>query len=464
MEAINDTMMQELFLNMPEILDHVSDAVIVFDHRARVLWLNNGICRALDIPRDRIIGMTQKEMVQEGYIRGSVVYDCIRQKREVWGIVQAKSGMEVMTRCRPIFNQEGNLRFVVGSSTNIRELNKLRVTLEKEKRQSTKYLREIEHLRKVLLLGEDVAFDSPEMKSLLEDVLKIAPYDYTVLITGESGVGKEVIAKTIHMNSARRNGPFIPVCIPAIPSSLLEAEIFGYEGGTFTGALRGGKVGLFEIAQGGTLFLDEMGDIPQEMQVKLLRAIETGEIRKVGGTRTIRLDARIIAATNRDLPQMIREGLFREDLYYRLSVVPIHVRPLRERPEDLQPLCTRFLQEINQKYGKNRSLSGEALDVLMRHSWPGNIRELKHVMERLFIMANGDLIIPDDVREVLKSVHPETAKRRMSRENALEKEYEAHERDRILKALKKAGGNKRKAAEILGMTRTKLYRKLNRYG
>jgi transcriptional regulator with PAS, ATPase and Fis domain len=372
--------------------------------------------------------------------------------------------MEVMTRCRPIFNQEGNLRFVVGSSTNIRELNKLRVTLEKEKRQSTKYLREIEHLRKVLLLGEDVAFDSPEMKSLLEDVLKIAPYDYTVLITGESGVGKEVIAKTIHMNSARRNGPFIPVCIPAIPSSLLEAEIFGYEGGTFTGALRGGKVGLFEIAQGGTLFLDEMGDIPQEMQVKLLRAIETGEIRKVGGTRTIRLDARIIAATNRDLPQMIREGLFREDLYYRLSVVPIHVRPLRERPEDLQPLCTRFLQEINQKYGKNRSLSGEALDVLMRHSWPGNIRELKHVMERLFIMANGDLIIPDDVREVLKSVHPETAKRRMSRENALEKEYEAHERDRILKALKKAGGNKRKAAEILGMTRTKLYRKLNRYG
>ncbi|NLA42360.1 MAG: sigma 54-interacting transcriptional regulator [Smithella sp.] len=453
----------DLLNHFPEILDHVSDAVFIFDHEARILWLNKGVCDTLNIPRDVFIGKTQQQLVDEGHIRGSVVYSAIRQRKEVSGIVNTRAGIEAMTRCSPIFDSQGNLVFVVCTSTDIKELNDLRVTLEKEQRQSKNYLRELEYLRKILLLNEDFIFDSTQMKSLLEDIMKLAPFDYTVLITGESGVGKEVIAKTIHTNSTRKNEPFIPVCIPAIPPNLLESELFGYEGGTFTGSLREGKTGLLEIAQGGTLFLDEIGDIPLDIQVKILRAIETNEIRKVGSTKTVKLNLRIIAATNKPLDQLIKNRTFRKDLYYRLSVVPIHIKPLRDRPEDILPLCHRFLQEINKKYTLNKTISKEALDVMKQYSWPGNIRELKHSVERLTALSNGDLIIPDDVKKIFKYPSVGDPENQPAVTESPIKEFEAMEKDKILNALKQANGNKKKAAELLGMTRTKFYRRLERY-
>ncbi len=370
---------------------------------------------------------------------------------------------QVITRCRPIFDHDGNLRFVVGTSSNIGELNTLRVALERERRKSKQYLREIEHLRKVLILNGDFIFESPEMKALLDDLLKVAPYDYAILITGESGVGKEVVAKTIHLNSSRRTGPFIPVCIPVIPANLLESELFGYEGGTFTGSFREGKIGLLEVAQGGTLFLDEIGDIPQETQVKILRAIETNEIRKVGSTKTIQLNVRVIAATNRPLDRMMKNGSFREDLYYRLNVVPIHVKPLRERPEDIEPLCHYFLQEINKKYHQSTMISKDALEIMKRHQWPGNVRELKHAVERLSVMSNGDLIIPEDVRKIFTDAAADCKIDRSVGGGTPMEEFEAFEKMNILEALKRASGNKKKAAEIMGMTRTKFYRRLAKY-
>jgi len=454
----------DLFHKLPEILDHVSDFVFVFDHEARVLWVNRGGCDALGVPRSQLIGKTQKQLVDEGYIRGSVVYAAIKERKEAVGIVYAGSGThEVITRCRPIFDDSGDLQFVVGTSSNIEELNTLRVALEKERRKSKKYLREIEHLRRVLILNGDFIFDSPEMKTLLDDLLKVAAFDYAILITGESGVGKEVIAKTIHLNSSRKSGPFIPVCIPVIPANLLESELFGYEGGTFTGSFREGKMGLLEVAQGGTLFLDEVGDIPAEIQVKILRAIETNEIRKVGSTKTIRLDVRIIAATNRPLDQMMRKGSFREDLYYRLNVVPIHVKPLRERQEDIVPLCDHFLQQINGKYHLHKAISEEALEIMKQYRWPGNVRELKHVVERLSVLSNGDLIIPEDVKKVFTGAAVETVDDQSIVARPPISEFEAFERTKILDALKQTNGNKKKAAEIMGMTRTKFYRRLAKY-
>jgi transcriptional regulator with PAS, ATPase and Fis domain len=283
------------------------------------------------------------------------------------------------------------------------------------------------------------------------------------LITGESGVGKEVVAKTIHLNSSRRTGPFIPVCIPVIPANLLESELFGYEGGTFTGSFREGKIGLLEVAQGGTLFLDEIGDIPQETQVKILRAIETNEIRKVGSTKTIQLNVRVIAATNRPLDRMMKNGSFREDLYYRLNVVPIHVKPLRERPEDIEPLCHYFLQEINKKYHQSTMISKDALEIMKRHQWPGNVRELKHAVERLSVMSNGDLIIPEDVRKIFTDAAADCKIDRSVGGGTPMEEFEAFEKMNILEALKRASGNKKKAAEIMGMTRTKFYRRLAKY-
>jgi len=454
----------DLFHKLPEILDHVSDFVFVFDHEARVLWVNRGGCDALGVPRSQLIGKTQKQLVDEGYIRGSVVYAAIKERKEAVGIVYAGSGThEVITRCRPIFDDSGDLQFVVGTSSNIEELNTLRVALEKERRKSKKYLREIEHLRRVLILNGDFIFDSPEMKTLLDDLLKVAAFDYAILITGESGVGKEVIAKTIHLNSSRKSGPFIPVCIPVIPANLLESALFGYEGGTFTGSFREGKMGLLEVAQGGTLFLDEVGDIPAEIQVKILRAIETNEIRKVGSTKTIRLDVRIIAATNRPLDQMMRKGSFREDLYYRLNVVPIHVKPLRERQEDIVPLCDHFLQQINGKYHLHKAISEEALEIMKQYRWPGNVRELKHVVERLSVLSNGDLIIPEDVKKVFTGAAVETVDDQSIVARPPISEFEAFERTKILDALKQTNGNKKKAAEIMGMTRTKFYRRLAKY-
>jgi transcriptional regulator with PAS, ATPase and Fis domain len=453
----------DLFDHFPEILDNVSDAVFIFDREARILWLNKGACDTLNIPRDAFIGKTQQQLVDEGHIRGSVVYAAIRQRKEVSGIVNTREGIEAMTRCRPIFDSLGNLAFVVGTSTNIKELNDLRVTLEKEKRQSKNYLQELEYLRRMLLLDEDFIFDSIQMKGLLEDIMKVAPFDYTVLITGESGVGKEVIAKAIHTNSVRKKEPFIPVCIPAIPANLLESELFGYEGGTFTGSLREGKIGLFEMAQGGTLFLDEIGDIPLDIQVKILRAIETNEIRKVGSTKTVRLNVRIIAATNRLLEQMIKKGSFREDLYYRLSVVPIYIKPLRDRPEDILPLCNYFLQKVNKKYAQNKTISKEALDIMKQYHWPGNVRELKHSVERLTALSDGNLIIPDDVKKIFKNPSTGDTESLSVVAGSPIKEFEAMEKKKILEALKKTNGNKKKAAELLGMTRSRFYRRLERY-
>jgi len=454
----------DLFHKLPEILDHLSDLVFVFDHEARVLWVNRGGCEALNLSRNELIGKTQKQLVDEGYIRGSVVYTAIREKKDAAGIVYARGGTDVViTRCRPIFNDKGTLQFVVGTSSNIEELNTLRVALEKERRKSKKYLREIAHLRKVLILNGDFIFDSAEMKTLVNDLLKVASYDYSILITGESGVGKEVIAKTIHLNSSRRSGPFIPICIPTIPADLLESELFGYEGGAFTGSFREGKVGLLEIAQDGTLFLDEVGDIPKEIQVKILRAIETNEIRKVGSTKTIKLDVRIIAATNRPLDQMMKMGRFREDLYYRLNVVPIHVKPLRERPADIVPLCDHFLRKVNIKYNQNKTISKDALEILEQHQWPGNVRELKHVVERLSVLSNGDLILPEDVKKIFKGTTTDCMEDQSIIARNPMKEFEAFERAKILEALKETNGNKKKAAEIMGMTRTRFHRRLAKY-
>ena len=457
------TLGADLLRMLPDILDHVSDAVVIFDDEARFLWLNKSACDGIGISRDFFLGKTQQEVVEAGYVRGSVVYAAIRERGDVSGIVHTYHGIEVMVQCSPIVDPLGNVVCVVCTSTNIRELNRLRINLEKEQRQSKHYLRELEYLRKMLLLDDDIIFDSIQMKSLLEDVMKVAPFDYTVLITGESGVGKEVIAKTIHTNSTRRAEPFIPVCIPAIPVNLLESELFGYEGGAFTHSLREGKIGLFEIAHGGTLFLDEIGDIPLEIQVKILRAIETNEIRKVGGTKTIRLDVRIIAATNRPLEQMVREGTFREDLYYRLSVVPIHIRPLRDRPEDILPLCHSFLQQINTKYGRNKTISNEALEVLKQYPWPGNVRELKHTIERLTALSNGDLIIADDVRKGFREPSADGTAHDPAAAGSPVREFEGMEKRRILDALIQTDGNKKKAAELLGMTRSRLYRRLEKY-
>ncbi len=452
----NEDVNKELHDSLLEIIDSVSDVVVIFDSDSRVIMANRAMCNLVRIQPEELIGKTSYQLLEEGYIDKMLIPEAIKLRREVIGMHRTRYGLESLSHCRPIFKANGDIKFVVLTSTVLTELDEIKAMLERERRQSDVYLREIEHLRKIMLLEEDFIFESPSMRTVLETVKKVSCMDCTVLITGESGVGKEVIAKIIHNNSHRKDAPFIPVSIPAIPEKLLESELFGYEGGAFTGALKGGKLGLFEIAKNGTLFLDEVGDIPIGMQVKLLRAIENGEIIRVGGIKTIKLDVRIIAATNRNLPHEIKRGNFREDLFYRLNVVPIRINPLKERLEDIWPLCVYFLNRMNYKYNTKKEFSSDALEDLKNRKWPGNVRELRNVVERLGILSQNDKITVEDIQTLIGFT-----RREEKTSSSAWSEYESYEQSRILSAMKQANGNKSQAAKILGMHRSKLYRKLN---
>jgi transcriptional regulator with PAS, ATPase and Fis domain len=456
-QLMYESLKKEITDNLQQLLDSLSVIVAIYSPEGRVVVVNKALCDLHKIKPEDWIGKTVNQLVIEGYIDKTVVDNAIKTRKEVYGIVKTRSGTEGLSHCRPILNEQGELKFLVVTSTVFSELSELKIKLEKERYKAEQYLREIEHLRKGLLIGTDVVFESSHMQSILEDVKKISTTDCTILITGESGVGKEVIAKTIHMNSLRREKPFIPISIPAIPENLLESELFGYKEGAFTGSARGGKIGLFEIAQDGTLFLDEVGDIPYNIQVKILRAIETGEITRVGGLKPQHFNIRIISATNKDMESEISKGTFREDLYYRLSVFPLKIKPLRERHEDIHPMAQYFLANINKKYKTNKRLTDEALKKLELYAWPGNVRELRNVIERLIILSRFDNITAEEVIAILGSHSI-----RESPSPKIWKEYLTHERALILSALKQAEGNKSKAAKILKMPRSKFYRRLQR--
>ncbi|MEO0005519.1 MAG: sigma-54 dependent transcriptional regulator [candidate division WOR-3 bacterium] len=298
------------------------------------------------------------------------------------------------------------------------------------------------------LVGESQALN--QVRNLVN---KVAPSDATILITGESGTGKELVARMIHRASPRGQKPFVVMHAAALPETLLESELFGYEKGAFTGATST-KPGRLEQAQGGTLFLDEIGEIPGQFQIKLLRFLQDKTFVRLGGNQTITVDTRIIAATNRNLIEEVRQGKFREDLYYRLAVFPIQMPPLREHKEDIPALCDHILSRL----GYNRGLSDEVIEVLQAYDWPGNVRELENVLERALILSGGEEIKPTHIQ------FPEPAKLITNAEPRKLGSLEEQERIMVLEALKRAGGNKSKAAKILGITRRMLYTKIAKYG
>ncbi|HOI74645.1 MAG TPA: sigma 54-interacting transcriptional regulator [Syntrophales bacterium] len=464
----------DVYAYLPEILDSVSDAVVIVDVEPtpHLVLINKLACEILGIKAEDWLGKTRDQYIG-GLVDRSLIDDRLLEGKETMGLIYTKDGVEVLSRARPVFDANGKLKFAIVTTMTLKELFGLKAKLEMERFEKEKYRQEIETLRQYISAANDHIFQKEGMKSLIEFVKKVAPVDCTVLIMGESGVGKEVLANAIHSSSPRRHMPFVPVSIPAIPENLLEAELFGYEEGAFTGSRRGGKKGLFEMAEGGTLFLDEVGDIPPGIQVKILRALDTSEIIRVGGTKRRKLDVRIISATNRNMADEVKSGRFRDDLFYRLNVVPFVIHPLRERREIIIPLSLEFLQANNRKYNYSKRMTEGALEELRRHPWPGNIRELKNVVERLTIMSDSQLITDLHVREILSAPGEGEMVLRVpdpepSRPDALENgtsilgEYEQYEQAMILDALKKARGNKTEAARILKMSRTSLYQKLKR--
>lgn len=304
---------------------------------------------------------------------------------------------------------------------------------------------------------------SPKMEEVLSVASRAADSKATVLITGESGTGKEVLAKSIHFASSRKNNSFIAVNIPALPETLLESELFGHEKGAFTGADKS-KKGRFELADGGTIFLDEIGDITLNLQVKLLRVLQEHKIERLGSTESLDIDVRIIAATHQNLEQKIKDGSFREDLYYRLNIVSLHIPPLRERREDIMPLTEHFVKkycEENQK--KNLTLSKEAVDLLIKYNFPGNVRELENIIERAVVLSRGEVITVNDLPNVVKGFKAE--KEIPVDENlTLTEQVEELEKKLIYDALSKTNGNQSQAGRMLGLTERNLRYKMQKYG
>ena len=340
------------------------------------------------------------------------------------------------------------------------EAEELNLVLDKAL-EHRRLLLEVERLREVVkdkYSFDGIVFSGPPMRKVLELVSKVAPTEATVLILGESGTGKELIARAVHEKSAHRNGAFVAINCGALPEGLLESELFGHVRGAFTGADRN-KRGLFEEASGGTLFLDEISETTPGLQVKLLRALQEGEIRRVGDNHPVKVSGRLLAATNKDLTKLVAEGKFREDLYYRLKVFPIELPSLRERAEDIIPLAEHFLRKAKKKLGgKAVRFSPEAAEALRAYRWPGNVRELEHAIERALIMASGAAVGAADLPpEMLPDV--QAGIKRGAKET-----LEGAEKRHILQALSDCGGNQVEAAKLLGVARNTLWRKLKSYG
>lgn len=333
---------------------------------------------------------------------------------------------------------------------------------EKSKREELEYeLKERYHFQNII-------YASSSMKEIIKTALKIAPTKATVLLRGESGTGKELLARAIHFSSPRAEKPFIAINCAAIPDTLLEAELFGFEKGSFTGAYAS-KKGKFELADSGTLFLDEIGDLPLPLQAKLLRVLQEQTFERLGGTKTLKVDVRIIAATNKDLEEMVKKGLFREDLYWRLNVVPLFIPPLRERKEDIPLLVDHFLKKFNQLYKKNLKITPEAMEKLMEYPFPGNVRELENLIERLVLLSEKTTIELEDINNFLKvknlSILPQnqTPTKCSEKPKSILSELKELEKERILKVLRECNFNQSKAAKILGITRRQLNYRLLKY-
>jgi transcriptional regulator with PAS, ATPase and Fis domain len=363
------------------------DPLMIVSSDGLVLDLNFGSAFGKEI-----IGRHVHDLQQAGYFDRSVALEVIQKKASVTMVQTARNGAKLLVTGKPVFGDDGALRFVVLTARDITELNRALSALEESRKLSERYQRELRRLEMRDLEARHIVMRSPQMRAVYELAMRSAPVDLPVLLLGETGTGKGLFAKLIHQNSARSTGPFLEVNCGAIPEGLVEAELFGYARGAFTGADPRGKIGLIELTHGGSLLLNEIGDLPLPLQVKLLRFLEDGEIQPVGGVKPRRPDVRIIAATNRKLGDMSADGRFRRDLFYRLNVLTIQIPPLREHREDIPWLIDMMLSQLEPKLHRRPRVSAAALNVIARHDFPGNVRELWNLIERVAVFTTADVI------------------------------------------------------------------------
>lgn len=398
---------KELNREMDAIIESSYDGLYLTDGKGVTLRLNEAFEKLTGVKSSEMVGRNVQELVERGVVSESVSALVLKAKKPVTIMQKTNTGRLALTTGIPIFDRKGKIFRVVSNVREITELILLKQQLEQAQGLSKHYESELRALQMQYSGSEKFVVSSRKMKDLLDTVIRLAQVDSTVLITGESGTGKELIAETIHNHSMRKNQPFIKINCGAITRNLLESELFGYDDGAFTGAKKGGKAGYFELANGGTLLLDEISELPFNLQVNLLRVLQSKELIRVGGEKTIPVDVRIIAATNRDILGLVEKNLFRKDLFYRLNVVPIEVPPLRERKEEIPVLAAHFVQVFNKKYKMEKELSPQVIDILMEYDWPGNVRELENIMERLVVTIPGNILSRENLPLHLKNTRLE---------------------------------------------------------
>jgi PAS domain S-box/PAS domain S-box len=376
------------------VLNSSYDGLYLTDGSAKTLFFNKSYLRVSGLNEENVRNRDVHELVLDGTINRSASVEVIKKRKSVTLMQKFSNGRTAIVTGVPIFDEVGNVHRVISNVRDITELNELRAQVQESRTLAERYRNELTIVRLGEVHRETMSFRSAAMENCVALAIRASMVASTVLLTGESGVGKGLLSKLIHQAGNRKNGPFIHVNCGAIPENLMESELFGYQKGAFTGASEEGKPGLFELANQGTLFLDEIGEVPLPLQVKLLKVLDESEVRRIGAVRPRKIDVRIVAATNRNLREMIKADLFREDLFFRLNVFPIHILPLRERCEDIVPLVDRILAELNRKYRKVKRVSPDTLELLARHPFPGNVRELQNTVERAFILSDGRLIEP----------------------------------------------------------------------
>ena len=447
---------------LESIIEYSYDGIWVSNKDGVTLRVNKAICDLNRIKPEDVVGINVRDLVKNGLFEKSITLEVLRKKRPVTMVQAYKGGRKALSTGTPVFNHEGDVDFVVVNARDITVIEQLAIELQESREVSQGYYSQLKEREMMDAAVENIVASSEEMRQVLKTCMRISQVDAMVLLLGESGVGKSMLASYIHRLSDRSQGPFIQLNCSAIPETLLESELFGYEKGAFTGARNTGKAGLFEMADNGILFLDEIGDISLNVQVKLLKFLENKEILRLGGTRNKVIDTRIITATNKDLRELVKRGAFREDLFYRLNTLPIHIPPLRERRSDILPLTQYFLACFNDKYGMEKKLAADALRLLCDYAYPGNVRELSSLLENLVLVSEDEVIRGNDFPSRVFQHAPEPS-RGTKQVRSLRALVEAHEYG-ILKDALMRHGSIRKAAKSLGTSHSSIIRRMQKYG
>jgi len=451
---------QDYVKMLEDTIEFSYDGFYITNNEANTIYVNKSYERITGLRREDLIGRNMADLVDNGIISEATSFRVLKDKKPVTINQTFNTGKKALVVSTPFFDKNNDILMIVTKVRDITELKSLEQKYKKSTVENIKYKSLIEELNLQNASSDYIVAEDESMLNLLLMAKRLARVDTTIIIYGETGTGKELIAKYIYNNSNRSNKPFVKINCGAIPENLIESEFFGYTEGSFTGAVKGGKSGIFEAANDGTLFLDEIGELPFNMQVKLLRVLQDGEFMRIGSNKSINVDVRVIAATNRDLEEFVRKGRFREDLYYRLNVVPLVVKPLRERKLSIIPTAEYFLKVYNEKYKLNKIISTEAYKYFYNYSWPGNVRELSNLVERLVVTSSNDEISVHNIPEhLVENVIIDDAKKDASK---LKDVINSVEKSMIINAYQRHG-NVRDAAKELGIDASTFVRKRKKY-